>query len=564
MSDAYGISTELSLGDSSNNSILALNRNIRQANELARNKYTTQIADLTKTYRNTNPTLDKVKEGGEATADALYTIGGAVKTAYRTSRRAGALGIGGSSATTEPAELAFTPETPLAPPLAARGGVAGSTERIARGEEAVRASPSGLRSALRTTATPEGDASLRAAEALQDANAPQGVELGSLGTQAVNRARFTAEAGRGLGLTGSPLDGLELPGTVPTPSRLAPPSSDITETAREAGRVAGQQAGGGEFGSRLASESAAQRARSGESLSDITGFVGREVNPAARVSAGQGRQIAQSADDLFVRVGGGIGEGGDSSAVVASALPTVNKALGKVKFGGTEVRNIPSMVQPSAPQTLTQMREASEAEEASKAIAPPVATDTESVVKNGIGALDKGGLVASGLSKVSGALTAVNVIQGGYDALDDILNNGIQGKNIEEKRANVAGIVSGGADALAVGIRKATTTAATEGVEAGGEALSTAAGLEEAGAAADATGVGALVGLGLGVAGAGVGLYGAVESYLGEKKQKQAAKQKLQQAKAASPPQAPMVAQQDTAGSGAEVRQSVRGIGAVS
>jgi len=88
--------------------------------------------------------------------------------------------------------------------------------------------------------------------------------------------------------------------------------------------------------------------------------------------------------------------------------------------------------------------------------------------------------------------------------------------------------------------------------------------LEEAGAAADATGVGAVVGLGLGVAGAVAGLYGAYESYRGEKKEKADAKTKLQQAQAKGPPQQAPVAQQDVASSGAEVRQSLQGIQAVS
>ena len=587
MSNVYGMAGELSMGNNVNDSITALNRDIKAANELKREKYLTNVKKLSDAYKNANPTLDKVKEGAEATADSLYTLGGGVKTAYRAvqARRglqsAGALGMGGSSATTAPEELAFIPETPLPPASLQRVGqsVAGSTEGLRQGARSVQegvestAQPKGI---LRTTQTPEGDASLRAAEDLPDA----GIARDFGGAQELGSLPTTVDAGRGLGLTGTNLEGLELPGTVPRPTRLAPPPAATTETAREAGRVAGQQAEGGEFGARIAAERAAQRARGGESLADITGFVGRETNPAARVSAGVGRQIPQTADDLMIKVGGGIGEGGEASSVVPSALPTINKSLGKVKFGGTEVRDLPSIVRggsdavaAAAPQTLTEMRQASEAEEAAKQVAPPVATDAGSVVKNGIGALDKGGVIASGLSKVSGALTAVNIASGGYDAISDLVNKGIQGKNIYEKRANVAGMVSGGADAAALGIRQATKSAGKSaigeaaeegGAEAGGEALGEAAALEEAGAAADATGVGAVVGLGLGVAGAVAGLYGAYESYRGEKKEKADAKTKLQQAQAKGAPQQAPVAQQDVASSGAEVRQSLQGIQAVS
>ena len=77
MSDVYGYSSELSMGNSVNSNINALNRNIRAQNVQNREKFQNRIKGLTQTYNNTNPTLDKVKEGAEATADGFYALGGA-------------------------------------------------------------------------------------------------------------------------------------------------------------------------------------------------------------------------------------------------------------------------------------------------------------------------------------------------------------------------------------------------------------------------------------------------------------------------------------------------------
>ena len=187
---------------------------------------------------------------------------------------------------------------------------------------------------------------------------------------------------------------------------------------------------------------------------------------------------------------------------------------------------------------------------------------TESVIKNGIGLLDKGGGVASAISGVSGALTGINVLAGATDAIQDFSQGGIAGKNIQEKRANVAGIASGAADLAGLAIKKGSEKAAsTAAGEAGGEALGEAAVLEEAGAAADSTGVGAIVGIGLGIAGAAAGVYGAYEEYEGKKAQQKTAQSKLSSAQSAGVPTQSVV---DSASSGAEVRSSSRGISAVS
>ena len=187
---------------------------------------------------------------------------------------------------------------------------------------------------------------------------------------------------------------------------------------------------------------------------------------------------------------------------------------------------------------------------------------TESVIKNGIGLLDKGGGIASAISGVSGALTGINVLAGATDAIQDFSQGGIAGKNIQEKRANVAGIASGAADLAGLAIKKGSEKAAsTAAGEAGGEALGEAAVLEEAGAAADSTGIGAIVGIGLGIAGAAAGVYGAYEEYEGKKTQQKTAQSKLSSAQSAGVPTQSIV---DSASSGAEVRSSSRGISAVS
>ena len=119
--------------------------------------------------------------------------------------------------------------------------------------------------------------------------------------------------------------------------------------------------------------------------------------------------------------------------------------------------------------------------------------------------------LSKGLDAFGKASDALNIGLGAYDAFEDFKAGKVEGKNINEKIANVSQISSGGADALGV-LSKPVGMA----VDYGAEAL----GFEEAGAALDATGVGAAVGLGLNAIGAGIGIFGAVESVIGEKKEK--------------------------------------------
>ena len=111
--------------------------------------------------------------------------------------------------------------------------------------------------------------------------------------------------------------------------------------------------------------------------------------------------------------------------------------------------------------------------------------------KFGLRALDSIGKTAEGL----------NVVSGVGDILDD-MDGGYAKMNSNEKVGNVAGIISAGTSAAGL-----------------------AAGLEGTGAMLDATGVGAPVGLALGLAGVVAGGVSAVEDYIGgKKKQKQQTK----------------------------------------
>lgn len=117
-------------------------------------------------------------------------------------------------------------------------------------------------------------------------------------------------------------------------------------------------------------------------------------------------------------------------------------------------------------------------------------TKVVSSVKKISGALDSVGKVGEGLGVVSGISDIAKDTGGGFSKM-----------NVAEKVGNVAGI---GAGALQLG--------------------SLASGLETAGALLDTTGLGAEIGVGLGVAGAVVGGVSAVADYVGGKsKQKKPA-----------------------------------------
>ena len=119
--------------------------------------------------------------------------------------------------------------------------------------------------------------------------------------------------------------------------------------------------------------------------------------------------------------------------------------------------------------------------------------DKISSISNPIGAVSKtasteskvGGILGdtSTAGKVDKVLKGVNILTGGIDAYEDIKAGGIAGKTGLDKTSNVAGMVSGGAEAG----------------EVAGAGLS--AGLELAGLGFDTSVIGAPVGAVLGVAG---------------------------------------------------------------
>ena len=141
-------------------------------------------------------------------------------------------------------------------------------------------------------------------------------------------------------------------------------------------------------------------------------------------------------------------------------------------------------------------------------------------------------------------LTFRDAFEGVYDAGEDILSKGVVGENKNLRTANVLGMVSGGADAISLG------------------AGSIAGALESAGLVADSTGIGAPLGIAMGLVGAGVGVAGAVEDYIGGKKKKQDLQNKLKSAVAKTPAQiTPQALATSTAG---EVRKVSKGMSAIS
>lgn len=165
----------------------------------------------------------------------------------------------------------------------------------------------------------------------------------------------------------------------------------------------------------------------------------------------------------------------------------------------------------------------------------------DNAVKTGGDIIKGGGKALSALGK---GLAVLNVGQGVYDAGEDILSKGVVGENKNLRTANVLGMVSGGADAISLG------------------AGSIAGALESAGLVADSTGIGAPLGIAMGLVGAGVGVAGAVEDYIGGKKKKQDLQNKLKSAVAKTPAQiTPQALATSTAG---EVRKVSKGMSVIS
>ena len=110
------------------------------------------------------------------------------------------------------------------------------------------------------------------------------------------------------------------------------------------------------------------------------------------------------------------------------------------------------------------------------------------------------------------------------DAVDDIESGKIQGKNSAERVSNVAGMVSGG--------------------------------LEAVGTALDLTGVGAPVGVALNLLGGLAGAVSGISDIVGEEEEKTQSEKKQAELQKAPVPQEKLQALTDVGSTGAEVKQA--------
>ena len=132
------------------------------------------------------------------------------------------------------------------------------------------------------------------------------------------------------------------------------------------------------------------------------------------------------------------------------------------------------------------------------------------------------GQKAKYMGKLGVASTGLTIGLGVLDAYDDIESGKIDGKNSQEKVANISGMVSGG--------------------------------LEAVGTALDLTGAGAPVGVALNLLGGAVGLAGSVAEEVGERRQKRDDEASLSTLQKTPPKLQQLQAYSDLASTGAEVK----------
>jgi hypothetical protein len=536
MSEIYDLAGVNAL-DSINQSIVQRNQGIMDMNDRNRKQYIKDVGDLKNKLKNTDTKFQKVKDSAESLADAGYSAYTGVKVGKGVGAdkltetvgqgiREGLSRIRSGQSVADARRTAFLSEAPIPEFRSARTAqVADSPlERIAQNLTQPKAP-------VRTTPTtePDDDTFLRQAEALPDAGLARegGVELGR-----------TVDAGRGLGMTGTDFpEGLDLPSVAgPTPRVFTRPA--FAETAQRAGRQALQTSEGGVLSSLKASQSAVERARGGESFESISGLQDTVINPASRVSAGQGRVIPQSV---------GVGSAPKEDEVREPEVSEVEAP--KPTFELAPPRPIGSVARPTlkarTPFTPTAPTQRTTPAEANP---PEAVRGTELGVDSAENAIKSGGdLVKAGknaLGAVGKGLAILNVGQAVDDAGQDILSGKVVGENKNLRASNVLGMVSGGADAVGLG------------------AGSIASGLETAGVVADSTGLGAPLGLAMGIVGAGFGVASAVEDYIGNKKKKQDIQNQLKAKMAQGPTQqTPQALETSTAG---EVRQVAKGVSTIS
>jgi len=145
-------------------------------------------------------------------------------------------------------------------------------------------------------------------------------------------------------------------------------------------------------------------------------------------------------------------------------------------------------------------------------------------LKTGVSVGKSVGEKASSIGKLGIASTGLSIGLGLMDAVDDISSHKIEGKNSAEKVSNVAGMVSGG--------------------------------LEAVGTALDLTGVGAPVGVALNLLGGLAGLVGGGSDLIGENEERDKAVKQQQQIQNTPPTQQKLQSLQDIESSGSVIKSS--------
>ncbi len=554
MSQVLGLSNEISQGNAMSERINDINREIANQNRLNLQDFKSKKASDISNANDLKTGLE-VQEG-EQGGKGAEQLGGLYDDLFGGKAGAKAVGYLGQRAkqvskaidssrnAVNQVRTAFNPETLPNGETEAGDIDLGFAERASRNlpelpQQAVNTL--GTRASLASqapqqSATDNGEA-LRQAEALPDRGLEGGnyVELSapSAGTG------FTADAGRGLGLTGTDMGSLELPlASGVTPARFTPPA--YADVARRAGRTAFNQGEGGVLGRLSAGERAVVRARQGESFENITGLQDTIINPASRISAGVGRRIIPEVRD----------EAPDVSGLTTGTAPTTAPAP-------TETAPAPTETAP-ATTNLTELRLADERATAPaptppadnipapESQAPTESAPTESAPTETAEATGDSSELVSGAedvaknvgafgnigSKIATGLRVAGVAGGVYDTVEDIKKKGIAGDNIASKISNVAGIAGG-----------------------------IAGGLELAGATADATGILAPIGVGVqalgAVAGATALVAGGIGDVIDDIKGKKKVDRAVNTARGEAPPQMiKPIAQQSTGLTGSYVGQA--------
>jgi hypothetical protein len=150
--------------------------------------------------------------------------------------------------------------------------------------------------------------------------------------------------------------------------------------------------------------------------------------------------------------------------------------------------------------------------------------DLGNFLKSNVSVGESIGQKASSIGKLGLASTGLSIGMGALDAIDDIESGKIEGNNTAEKVSNVAGMASGGLEAL--------------------------------GTALDLTGVGAPVGVALNLLGGLAGLAGGVSDIVGEEQEKEKAKTQQTALQKAPVPQEKLQALSDVGSSGAMVKSA--------